>query len=404
MKITIIGAGISGLLSAYYLLGAGFEVEIFEESKRPGGLIQTLETPYGPMDYAASSWINSVDLEELFEQIGLNYAPKSQLAGVKNIYRHGMKRWPLNPMETARMAVGAAGVLFNRDKGLRANQTVREWGEAALGKAGYTYLLETFLQGVYAGDCSKMSAALVLEPMLSQKQKRNKKPRLRGSVMPRGGMGQFIEKLAEYLEKNGVRINYQAKVQVEDLPASDQIVIATSATAAGKLLTRADVAAGPMLGDVQMLDLAGVHLVFEEEEPLFRGFGCLFPVGEGFNSLGVLAGKNAFPDEYPYPVERWFMGGAHSPDMLKLSDAELIDLALRDREKISGQFRHPIKTYVLRREKSLPHYTPALKNILTQMELPQNIHLVGNYTGGIGLTAIMRACQSLAIRVSKANP
>ncbi|MCF6303611.1 MAG: NAD(P)-binding protein [Devosiaceae bacterium] len=31
MKISIIGAGISGLLSAFYLLRAGYEVEIFEK-------------------------------------------------------------------------------------------------------------------------------------------------------------------------------------------------------------------------------------------------------------------------------------------------------------------------------------------------------------------------------------
>lgn len=404
MKIAIIGAGISGLLSAYYLLRGGFDVEIFEKSECPGGLIQTLDTRYGPMDYAASSLINSVDLEELFEQIGLDFALKSQLAGVKNIYRNGMKRWPLSLMESIRMMAGAVGVLFKKDKGLRKNQTVREWGEAALGKAGYTYLLETFLQGVYAGDCSKMSAALVLGPMLNQKQKRRKKPRLRGSVMPTGGMGRLIEKLADHLKKNGVRVNYRTSFLAKDMAVFDQVVIATSATSAGELLVQTGVAAGQLLSNIEMLDLAGVHLVFEEEEPLFRGFGCLFPVGEGFNSLGVLAGKNAFPDEYPYPVERWFMGGAHSPDMLELSDDELIDLALQDREKISRQSRRPIKTYVLRREKSLPHYTSALENILTQMELPQNIHLVGNYAGGIGLTAIMRACQTLATRMSKAKP
>ncbi|MCF6301595.1 MAG: FAD-dependent oxidoreductase [Devosiaceae bacterium] len=400
MKITIVGAGISGLLSAYYLLQNDFDVEIFEKSDRPGGLIQTLDTPYGPMDYAASSLINSKDLQDLFEQIGLEYAHKGPLAGVKNFYRNGMRRWPLGFVESARLIIGAVGIFLKKNKGLKEGQTVREWGEKVLGKAGYTYVLETFLQGVYAGNCSDMSAPLVLGPMFERK-KPKQKPQVRGSVMPVGGMGKLIQKLAHYLEEKGVRINYNRQVAARDFVAGEQVVIATSAGAAGKLLTQMGIPAGPALSEIDMLDLAGVHLVFGDGETLFEGFGCLFPVSEGFNSLGVLAGKNAFPNEYSYPVERWIMGGSHSPHMLQLSDDELIELALADREKLVGRAQHPIKKYVLRRQKSLPHYTLELEKILNDMVLPPNLHLIGNYMGGIGLSAINRACQLLPDEISK---
>jgi len=38
MKITIIGAGISGLSAGCYLQMKGFETEIFEKHSKPGGL------------------------------------------------------------------------------------------------------------------------------------------------------------------------------------------------------------------------------------------------------------------------------------------------------------------------------------------------------------------------------
>ncbi len=400
MKITIIGAGISGLLSAYYLGKAGHDVEVYEKSKRAGGLIETLDSAYGPMDFAASSLLNSTAFEELFVDIGLEYAAKSPLAAIKTIYRGGMKRWPLGPLESIRAVFGAGRVVLSKDKGLAKGQTIKTWGERTLGKAGYKYLLETFLQGVYAGDCSKMSAPLVLGPMFAKKSKRAK-PKMRGSIMPVGGMGQLIEKLSRYLERNGTVFHYGVTRTPSDISNDHPTIIATSGPAAGELLAQMGVDMGTDLAEQQMLDLASVHLVLEGGNTLFEGFGCLFPVGEGFDSLGVLAGKNAFPDEYPYPVERWIMGGAHSPDLLQLSDEDLIGLALNDRKKITGEDAFPKQSYVLRRPRSLPHYTPELETIIDRLILPDNLYLVGNYLGGIGLTAILRECQLLAQRVEK---
>lgn len=400
MKVTIVGAGISGLLSAYYLGKAGHDVEIFEKSKRAGGLIETLDSAYGPMDFAASSLLNSAVFEELFDDIGLGYATKSPLAAIKTIYRGGMKRWPLGPLETLRMIFGAGRVFLSKSKGLSKGQTIQNWGERALGKAGYKYLLETFLQGVYAGDCSKMSASLVLGPMFAKKGKRTK-PKLRGSVMPVGGMGQLIEKLSHYLESNGTVFNYGITLKASDFPRNLPTIIATSGPASGELLAQMGVSGGKKLSKHHMLGLISVHLVLDKEQSLFEGFGCLFPVGDGFDSLGVLAGKNAFPEEYSYPVERWIMGGAHSPNLLQFSDQKLIDLALNDRKKITGRDAFPKQSYVLRREKSLPHYTPELEAILDGLILPDNLYLVGNYLGGIGLTAIIRECQLLVERVEE---
>lgn len=402
MKISIIGAGISGLLSAYYLSKAGHEIEIFEKLDRPGGLIETLDTPYGPMDFAASSLINSKDFEAVFKDIGLEYAIKSPSAAIKNIYRNGMKRWPLGPLETMRLIFGAGVTFIKKDKGLSKGQTVKSWGERALGKAGYKYLLETFLQGVYAGDCSKMSASLVLGPMFAKKKKRVK-PAVRGSAAPIGGMGKLIEKLAQYLQNSGVVVHYGTTLNTNDISAHHPTIIATSGPAAGKLLTQLGVNMGTDLAEQQMLDLANVHFVFEGKDPLFKGFGCLFPVGEGIDSLGILAGKNAFPDEYPYPVERWIMGGAHSPDLLQLTDDDLIKLALNDRKKITGEVAVPKHSYVQRRPKSLPHYTAELETMLEGLVLPDNLYLVGNYLGGIGLTAIIRDCELLVERVKNST-
>ncbi len=400
MKITIAGAGISGLLNAYYLTRAGHEVEIFERASRPGGLIETLATPDGPMDYAASTLINSSPLEELFQDIGLSVADKGKRAHVKNIYRGKFRRWPLGAGETARMLAGISTLALSKNRGIFAGQTVSQWGKRRLGGAAYRYLLETFLQGVYAGDGDRMSASLILGAAFARRPK-TKKPKARGAIMPVGGMESLPLQLAAFLQDNGVKIHYRQTIRACDLPLEHPVLLALPAPAAGRILADLGNEAGHALARLEMLSLVNVHLVFDDPQPLFEGFGALFPVSQGLNTLGVLAGRNGFPNEYPRHTERWIIGGAHAPEHIEKSDQSLIELALADRQRLSAGTARPAAAHVLRRPRSLPHYTVELENILKSLRLPKNLFLAGNYLGGIGLGAILRQSQQFAASLAR---
>lgn len=51
-KVLILGAGLSGLVSAYYLIRAGHDVRILEARLRPGGRVHTLREPFSDDLYA----------------------------------------------------------------------------------------------------------------------------------------------------------------------------------------------------------------------------------------------------------------------------------------------------------------------------------------------------------------
>ncbi len=53
MKVLIIGAGISGLASAYWLRKAGYETEVLESGEKPGGRMVTLERKGDRLDVGA---------------------------------------------------------------------------------------------------------------------------------------------------------------------------------------------------------------------------------------------------------------------------------------------------------------------------------------------------------------
>jgi protoporphyrinogen oxidase len=72
-RIIVVGAGIGGLGAAYWLGKAGYEVEVFEASDRPGGRLMTLERDGDKVDVGAQFYhSNYTHCLELIEETGLS--------------------------------------------------------------------------------------------------------------------------------------------------------------------------------------------------------------------------------------------------------------------------------------------------------------------------------------------
>ena len=412
MKISIVGAGISGLLSAFYLAKTGHEIEIYEKSSRAGGLIQTVYSPLGPLENAAASLLNSMEVQALFDELGIDIAKPGPRAGARYIYRDFPRRWPLNLNQSMQFFYGAARLAFLPGRGLQTGQSVRDWGRRFFGEQASSLLVETALQGVYAGDAGRMSADLVIGPLLKKTARAGKinfekfnfmKTRHKGSAMPDGGMGRLISALALHLQNSGVKIHYGVDIKSSDIDLSSPWVIATPITVAGRLLSGMGIAGAEELRSHEMLDLTSIHLCFENSQLPFEGVGCLFPNGCGFNSLGVLTGKVAFPDQFNRAVERWFVGGALAKHISRLPNNELIELVLADRKALTGKNSVPNVAHVFANPAALPHFTDKLARIRKNLSLPPNLYLLGNYTGGIGLTSIHEQCRNMAQRMKTSH-
>lgn len=77
-RITIIGAGLSGLTAAYLLREKGWEVRIIEASARIGGRIQTQTGQRGTPLELGATWLSDQHpaLIALLEELGLRYFPQ----------------------------------------------------------------------------------------------------------------------------------------------------------------------------------------------------------------------------------------------------------------------------------------------------------------------------------------
>ena len=71
-EVTIVGAGIAGMLAAYALDQRGYRVTLLEEKVRAGGLISTTSTDHGIAESAAHSLIATDAVRELCAILGFS--------------------------------------------------------------------------------------------------------------------------------------------------------------------------------------------------------------------------------------------------------------------------------------------------------------------------------------------
>src|SRR6266849_6419378 len=102
--ITVVGAGFSGLATAYFLTKQGFRVRIFEKSARAGGLLQTIQTPHGLVETAANGLLNSARLEAMCGDIGVPLMPTRRDGRKRFIYRGRPRQVPLTIADMAMLA------------------------------------------------------------------------------------------------------------------------------------------------------------------------------------------------------------------------------------------------------------------------------------------------------------
>jgi protoporphyrinogen/coproporphyrinogen III oxidase len=393
--IKVVGAGFSGLVTAYYLAKDGFQVQICEQSSRAGGLIKTIQTPHGLVETAANGLLNSARLEALCADIGVPLSPTRRAGRKRFIYRGQPRQLPLNLYDMFNLGVRlAVSAVTLRPRQL---ETIVEWGRRVLGKGATNYLLVPVLGGIYAGDPERLSASLIFGRAELPGHLRTNRParaKVRGTVAPPHGMQQLIDGLSDYLKRAGVGFVFNQRAQAE---ANEPTAVCLSARNAAEFLSDIAPEASEALGRVEMLSLVTATSFYAPEAARLKGFGCLFPRDQGYRARGVLFNACIFEGRGPAHAETWIFGGALDPDVVKLNDEELGQLIADERKRFFGANDPALEVQITRWPNALPHYSVDLERILTTLPPPPpNIVLGGNYLGRIGLAKILERAACVA--------
>jgi oxygen-dependent protoporphyrinogen oxidase len=395
MQVKVVGAGFSGLVTAYYLVKEGFQVQIVEKNSRVGGLIRTIQTPQGPVETAANGIRNSRRLEAMCADIGVSLEPTRREARARFIYRGRPRRFPLTVAEVLRLGFRFAGSAISLRP--RPLETIAEWGRRIVGAAATNYFLAPALGGIYAGDPERLSASLIFGQVALPahlQTTRPERPKLHGTVAPARGMQQLIDRLCDYLGRAGVEcvLDHEAKIA-----PGEQVIVCTSANAAADCLAEISPQLSESLRQIEMMPVVTATCHYDPTAAKLNGFGCLFPRGEGFRARGVLFNECIFAGRGPAHSETWIFGGALDPAIVELTDEKLMQVIANEREKFYGERQEPIGIHLTSWPQGLPHYSIDLERILAELPAPPaNVALVGNYLGRIGLAKLVERAAFVA--------
>lgn len=419
-EVTIVGAGVAGMLLAYSLDKKGYEVTLLEERGRAGGLIETVRNEYGIAERAAHSLLATEAVVGLCEELGVELEEVRRESRARFVVRGGrLRKFPLRPAEAVTALARAA---FARAGAPAGSQDLGAWGRRHLGDAAVDYLLTPFVSGVYGATPGELGVeaafpSLSVEPgrtllgtMLGKALKRRESIGRAGGgakgarkerkhmVAPHYGMGDVTGRLEKHLEKRlGGR--FRKGVSVCEIPDAPNVVISTPAYAAARLLEGSEPELARELSGVAYTPVVSVT-AFVRADALTRpvsGVGVLAPEKEGRKCLGVLFTSSSFAgrvsDESRYVSFAVLLGGSAHPEWAEATDAEIEQAVREELASLLGVGGEPVELVISRWRRAIPRYSVELPAVWqrareTWCAAPGRV-LFGNYTGQVSLRGMI---------------
>lgn len=418
-EVTVVGAGISGLLAADALERKGYRVTLLEERARAGGLIQTRQTAYGIAETAAHSLLATPGVVRFCEGLGVELAEIRRDSRARFIVRGGRARkFPLSIGETLDAARHAA---FTRAVNHLDEQDLDAWGRRHLGEGAAEYLLSPFVQGIYGArpadlgvvaafpELSLAPGSTLLGTLLGKALKRQRgkdgEPKQsRRMVAPLRGMGDVTERLQQrLLESLGER--FRRGEAAREIPDTPNVILATPAYVTARPLSERAPRLSAALGEVRYTPVVSVTAfvpVSAFTRPV-KGVGVLSPPREGRKALGILFNSSAFEgrvlDESRYASFTVLFGGTAQPHWVEATDEEIGRAVSEELAQLLGIRGEPVELVINRWPRAIPQYSTALPHVWraareTWCAAPGRM-LFGNYTGQVSLRGMIETADEM---------
>jgi oxygen-dependent protoporphyrinogen oxidase len=432
VDVLIIGGGISGLASAWWLARSGLSVEVWEAKKQPGGKIVSTQQDGYLTERAASMVLNfRPEIVELVRDAGLESAKTARLPSAEArrylLHRGRLKALPMrlgamvaSPLWSLRGKLRLLAEPFVFSTG-RDDETVSEFITRRLGNEILEKAMEPFIAGTLAGDADQASAAAVL-PRLTALERRygsitagvlvNRVLRRRTACTTetfsfRGGMGTLVETLARNPGIN-LRTCHAAEELIRDQDgwqatattfnghrtvSARHVIVATPAPAAAALVSPLDTELAELLRGIGYAGVTIVHAGIARDavgHPL-DGTGFLAPKGESATLTGNLWMSTLFPDRAPpgKVLLTSYLGGARAPQVAEWDDERLVDEVLGTLRPLIDLKADPEMVRIDRHYQALPAYHGAyqarMNAITARLQHIPGLHLEANYRGGVSV-------------------
>lgn len=433
----IIGAGLTGLTTAYHLSQTHKHILLLEEKDRVGGQIQT-HTSQG---YIFESGPNTGTLShpetaELFQSLANpDLLEIAQSQAKKRLILKDNQFHPLpynllsaltTPLFTFTDKLRILGEPFRAKRNI-PNESIADLTLRRLGPSYLNYAVDPFISGIYAGDPHQMVTQYALPKLYQLEQQhgsfiRGAIAKRRTHVSPRQrlatkqvfsthkGLQQLINTLQQKITNERIRLNirdlqihptsqhWQVRFDINHQPHTLQAKYVVTTVPAYRLPALLPFIPPHHINPIAQLPYASVIQIAvglpDHLPPALKAFGGLIPSIEHEDALGILFPYQCFRHRAPSgkALYSFFLGGIQRPDLLTKTDAQLRTI-VEDllRRTLGYRPLPPIELFhVFRHHQVIPQYDATTAQRLQQIQHLQNLHphliIAGNLRDGIGMS------------------
>jgi protoporphyrinogen/coproporphyrinogen III oxidase len=464
IEALVVGAGISGLATAYALQKAGIATRVVEAAARPGGVIQSVKrdgylVECGPQSFSGNSSISAMcrDLGILEERVLADpKAPRYVLIDGR------LQNVPLGPglLVTSFMSGGTRAAIlrdiFGKSKSPEPDESVAGFVRRKFSETLLDRLVGPFVSGIYAGDPEKLSLRAAF-PVLYEAEKaagsitrgvfkvmkqrkalngaQPQAPREKATLQSfREGNETLIRAIAARLAERltcgaeATRIEAldagqepkAARFRVslrgprgEESMDAERLILSVPTETAARLLESLDLGFAAQLSAITYTCVAVVSLGYRKSDVGDRlaGFGFLVPRSSGLSILGTVWNSSLFPGRAPQGevLLTSFVGGATNPSAIGKSADALAQQVHREMTPLLSLRKEPVFTNVTIWKRAIPQYNlghrariAALESLRTRFP---GLYFSGNYLNGPAIGTCVEHAMKVAdeVRVSFAN-
>ncbi len=453
--ILIIGAGLTGLTTAYTLASKGKNVHILERMERPGGQILTHQEDGFTFESGPNTGsISNPEVAELFVELEKTSGGKCKLetapdAAKKRLIWKGDKFHALpsglgSAITTPLFSIGDKFRILGepwRKKGENPDETVGELTRRRLGKSFVDYAVDPFLSGIYAGDPNTLVTRYALPKLYNLEQnygsfvrgamKKAKEPKTdRDRLATKkvfsavGGLSNLTKTMSDYLGDritlgiSNLKITPSGSTWIATYTDRDgnhqsinalEVVTTCGSYVLPDILPFIEKSEMTKINNLKYAPMVEISVGVKNTNGLdYKAFGGLVPTCEHKQVLGILFPSACFTGRAPEEgaLFTYFIGGVKHAEMLEKSDSELttiVEDVFHEMLKFPKNV-NPDLIRIFRHQKAIPQYEVTTGERLAAIEQTEKefngLHIAGNLRDGIGMAHRIKQARDIAEKLT----
>jgi oxygen-dependent protoporphyrinogen oxidase len=440
-KVAIIGAGITGLVTAFYLKKAGIPFRIFEKSSHIGGVIETQSKDGFVFEKGPNSGvIANIETVEFFEELRSYCKPEiADASSAKRlIWKNG--KWHAlpsgiiegitTPLFSTKDKLRLLGEPF-RKKGSNPHETLTQMVIRRMGQSFLDYAIDPFILGIYAGDPAYIVPKYALPKLyqleqdygsfiggaflkkIGKKDPKDKKI-TRDIFSVSGGLQRLTEILTDIIGRENIETECPAvSVEKSDtgylLRLNDKkepfshVVSTVGSQELPRLFPFVEAAQWQPVIRLKYAKVTEVAIGFKKwKGRSLQAFGGLIPFKERRNILGILFMSSLFKGRAPEggALFTTFLGGVRRPELADLNEEALFQTVRKELEITMGVKTDPDLFAFSRHQQAIAQYgadSGERFRAIAAIELEhQGIYLGGSIRDGIGMADRIKQAHFMA--------